>query len=152
MRFPCIMSLWHDCFLSVSLLSFLLLLVDRSFALFPPRNLINGLHYNGRRIFIIINIPNHTIPTSLSCCPCSLFLTSCRGHFPLVFLQLAHIHPVFSFSLVPSIETNTHMPRVISSSLFSVVFPCSPPRSHIPPHTFSLLLYVLDETRGRGAQ
>lgn len=29
-------------------------------------NPINGL-CNGRRIFIIINIPNHTIPTSLSC-------------------------------------------------------------------------------------
>lgn len=114
-------------------------------------NPINGL-VNGRRIFVIINIPNHTIPTSLSCSLDRCFFTSCSGLYsrhtpartytPRVFLFLGFLPP--SNLLSPAAGD-------LVLSLPPQRFPCSPPRSHTS-HSLVLFLYVLDETLGRGAQ
>jgi hypothetical protein len=113
-------------------------------------NPINGL-CNGRRIFIIINIPNHTIPTSLSCSLDRCFFVSFLWALLSPYAS-SHIYTsCFPFSWVlPTIE-----PTLPATGDFVSPppqrFPCSPPRSCTPRSLF-LFLYVLDETLGRGAQ
>jgi hypothetical protein len=72
--------------------------------------------------------------------------------FPHVILQLAHIHPRVFFFFVSSIETNTHMPRVISSSLLLSLVSLVLLFDHISRYTSFLFPNVLNETLGRVAQ